>query len=85
VCTDTHDPLVAQLVEQRPFKPTVAGSNPAGGTYMHKKSCESMVFCLHIVSPTGFEESERYTRRAIASACRERRGRESEERFESVG
>jgi hypothetical protein len=29
---------------------------------MHKRPCESMVFCLHIVHTAGFEESEWYTR-----------------------
>ncbi len=30
-------PLIAQLVEQRPFKPVVPGSNPGGRTIMNKK------------------------------------------------
>lgn len=29
-------PPIAQLVERRPFKPTVPGSNPGGRTFQYK-------------------------------------------------
>lgn len=43
---------IAQLVEQRPFKPMVGGSNPSGRTYV-KTPLRVFYF-----SPEGFERAE---------------------------
>lgn len=45
-----YDDPVAQLVEQWPFKPTVAGSIPAGVTqYAHQKDSQCTIFFMFSV------------------------------------